>query len=144
MTPPSAVVDASVVVRWYVPDDSLHFQAVEAASRYACHAPTLVLAETANALWKYVRAERLSLEDAVDGVDLARDRLILTDDSEVMRAAQILAGRLDHPVYDCLYVASAVRNSFPLVTADGRLARKFDGTPGLQIVWLGHDRTAVT
>ncbi|MBD0273605.1 MAG: type II toxin-antitoxin system VapC family toxin [Acetobacteraceae bacterium] len=38
-----------------------------------------------------------------------------------------LALRRDHPVYGCFYVALAVREAAPLLTADRRLAERFGG-----------------
>jgi predicted nucleic acid-binding protein len=36
-----------------------------------------------------------------------------------------LALRRGHPVYDCFYVALAMRKAVPLLTADRRLAQRF-------------------
>ena len=38
-----------------------------------------------------------------------------------------LALRSGHPVYDCFYVALAMREAVPLLTADRRLAQRFGG-----------------
>jgi predicted nucleic acid-binding protein len=40
------------------------------------------------------------------------------------RKASDLAQELDHPVYDCFYLALAEREGVPLVTADVRLISK--------------------
>ena len=42
---------------------------------------------------------------------------------QVTRAVQI-SGELDHPVYDCLYLACAEATGSTVVTADRRLANK--------------------
>jgi predicted nucleic acid-binding protein len=42
----------------------------------------------------------------------------------VARRASALARELDHPVYDCFYLALAEREDVPLVTGDGRLVGK--------------------
>jgi predicted nucleic acid-binding protein len=39
-----------------------------------------------------------------------------------------LAFELDHPVYDCLYLACAMREKTTLITADQRLYRVVGGT----------------
>lgn len=39
--------------------------------------------------------------------------------------AHSLALRRDHSVYDCFYVALAMREGAPLLTADRRLAQRF-------------------
>jgi predicted nucleic acid-binding protein len=38
-----------------------------------------------------------------------------------------LALRRGHPVYDCFYIALAMREAVPLLTADLRLAQRFGG-----------------
>ena len=59
------VVDASVVLKWFVPEDDS-----EATARFLCplfrfHAPELLVAEVGQALWKKVRKRReLEAEEA--------------------------------------------------------------------------------
>jgi predicted nucleic acid-binding protein len=43
-----------------------------------------------------------------------------------------LAIDLDHPIYDCFYVALAMRNQAPLVTADRKLM-ELAGIAGVQL-----------
>lgn len=117
-----AVVDASVVVRWYVVDDPLHAEALKVRPLYDALAPALLQAEVANALWKYIRIGRMQIEDACEGVAVLADLLTLTDDRLLIGAAQRLSAELNHPVYDCLYLALARRDAAVLVTADRRLA----------------------
>ncbi len=45
-----------------------------------------------------------------------------------MGAAVRLAGELDHPAYDCLYVVLAHRLRTRLVSADARFLRRLAGT----------------
>lgn len=52
------VVDASVLVRALVRTEG-SAAAVEWIERHALIAPDMILAETANALWRYVRAGRM-------------------------------------------------------------------------------------
>ncbi|MDB5439599.1 MAG: Ribonuclease VapC [Caulobacteraceae bacterium] len=40
-----------------------------------------------------------------------------------MPAALQLAAKLGHPVYDCVYLASAIRQNLTVVTADQRFAK---------------------
>jgi len=41
----------------------------------------------------------------------------------------VIAGALDHPVYDCLYLALSEEQQTRLVTADTRLLEKLRNTP---------------
>ncbi len=51
-------------------------------------------------------------------------------------AAEISLG-LNHPVYDCFYLALARRESAPLVTADKRLAAAAQALPDVEVRLLG-------
>lgn len=134
MTP--AVVDASVVAKWFLFNQPLEAEAFAARSAHAMIAPALLLTELANALWKYTRLSKLELGAAQDGVDLAAREITLIEDRLLLRAAQRLSADLDHPIYDCLYVSLAQREGVPLITADGKLARKLRSVPGLQLLEL--------
>ncbi len=48
---------------------------------------------------------------------------------ELLDPALGLARQYDHPVYDCCYLALAVRTDSMLVTADERFLRRFQDTP---------------
>jgi predicted nucleic acid-binding protein len=119
-----AVFDASLILKWYLPSDPLFERAVAARQEIDALAPTLVLAELGNALWKYVRAGLLDVDEACAVVASVSGRLDPVPDSELIETAQRLSAELDHPVYDCLYLALARRENVPLITADRRLASR--------------------
>ncbi len=128
-----AVFDASVTTRWFIEDDPLFHDCLNAREAHNGVAPMLVIAETANALWRYVRAGRLNVDAACDAVAIVRDEIALIDDADLVRAAQVLSQGLDHPVYDCLYAALAMRSGLPLVSADLKFVRKFQAVTGLTL-----------
>ena len=118
----SIVVDASAVVRIS--------EGAEAAAPFQeavlkadlVLAPELMLTEVANALWRLQRAGQLEVDGlqrrlirAVELVD------VIEPDRHLQAEALALACHLDHPVYDCLYLALARREAAVLVTADQRL-----------------------
>ena len=88
-------------------------------------APALLLTEVANVLWKLQRAK--ALPDGAGPQDLLRTAAELVDHLEPDRSLQAealaLAIRLNHPVYDCLYLALARREAARLVSCDQRLLR---------------------
>ena len=86
-------------------------------------APELYAAETANALWKYVRAGVLTRADAAR---LLHACLALPDEfaglAESAVASFDLACRHRSTVCDCLYLWLAQKRGAALITADRRLA----------------------
>lgn len=81
-----------------------------------------MLTEVANALWKLARSDHLKgldpqllLADARDLVDRVEP------DRHLQVEAQALACHLNHPVYDCLYLALARREAATLISSDRRL-----------------------
>ncbi len=101
-------------------------------------APELILAEAANAFWKSCRAGYMTHAEMLGAVTqlpgffevLAPLRGLAYD------AAGISLG-LNHPAYDCFYLALARRESAPLVTADKRLATAAQGLPDVEVRLLG-------
>lgn len=116
------VVDASVVIKWYVEENDWEAARGLLASTAALHAPELLQAECANTLWKKVRRKNLELADALA---ILREVLMapigLHPSADVIDAAWHLATAADRTVYDALYAALAIAVDCPLVTADSRL-----------------------
>lgn len=127
------VVVANVAIKWYV-DHADSPAAIKIADSDAeLLAPDLIYAEVANALWKYVRAKQINLADASDALRALPTRFdaIVGIDSLADDALQI-ANELDHPVYDCFYLALAQQEKAPLVTADKRLAAAAQSLPDVE------------
>jgi predicted nucleic acid-binding protein len=117
------VVDASVAVKWVV-DEPGSDHAVLLLDRLLV-APDLLCVECANILWKKVARRELTTDEA----DIAAEALEGAEIEIVpmrpyLAAAAALAMELDHPAYDCMYLAVAERVDLPVVTADDRFVRK--------------------
>jgi predicted nucleic acid-binding protein len=126
------VVDASVVAKWYFPEpgrmaaEALLEECIE--GRCELLAPDLLESEFANLLWKKVRREECGEDMATEVLALwETDRPRLVDAPSLIHRALDLAFRLAHPVYDCLYLATAIEHGASLATADRRLARAARG-----------------
>ena len=115
----SLIVDASVAVKWFAAEpDSDKAEAI-LGSRDDLLAPDLVLAELGNALRKKVALGLVTTRQAIDAVRRAPTffyRLYPLPDLAA-RATEI-AIDLQHPIYDCFYLALAERERLPLVSAD--------------------------
>jgi predicted nucleic acid-binding protein len=127
------VVDASVAIKWLV-DEPLSAQAARLLDDdLPLAAPELIYAEAANALWAIARRGRIGAADVREALDLLADAPLTVPSSmrQLMAAAARLAADLDHPVYDCLYLALALQEQRPVITADRRFYEVVQGHPYL-------------
>ena len=120
------VVDASVVVKWLVTEE-LSDEAASLLDRGSTLvAPELVFAEASNALWAMCRRGDIGTAEFGDATDALRAAPVVVP--HPMRRLTVAAARLavdlDHPVYDCFYLALAILEQYPVVTADGRFHDK--------------------
>ncbi len=117
------VVDASVVIKWVVQEEGSD-AAVRLIEGPTLSAPDLLIPECANILWKKVRREELTCEEAVLAAELLmRADIELVPTRALMSAALRLAVDLGHAAYDCMYLALAMERGDTFVTADGKFAR---------------------
>jgi predicted nucleic acid-binding protein len=130
------VVDASVAIKWVVAEPGTKEALALLGSRL--FAPALLQAECANILWKKVRRGELSSAEARIAARLLANFGIefVSRDPEIARVLE-LAVALDHPAYDCFYLAAAEKQGVPLVTADERLVRAVRSTASSSTVLMG-------
>jgi predicted nucleic acid-binding protein len=92
----------------------------------------LMLAECANALWRKSRVGDLAPQDCERRLGLIRMvPVVYVPDEELVEATLAIAQAIDHPIYDCLYLALSLRQAAPLVTDDARLGSKWTRSLGL-------------
>ncbi len=81
-----------------------------AASDHELHAPRLMASEVANALWRKAWLGQVERADAGAALAWLPDMPVRWNDDEAVSADALrLAPTLDHPVYDCMYLALAYR-----------------------------------
>jgi predicted nucleic acid-binding protein len=119
--PKTIVVDASVGLKWVVNEIGSD-QAVALIEGRRLIAPSLFWVETANALAMKARRGELSRSAVNDAWrDLTASPLeIIPMNAEAIAPAMTLAQDLQHTVYDCTYLALAMANNCPIITADKR------------------------
>ena len=116
------VVDASVAVKWLISEDGSDDARGLAAGGEDLHAPRLMASEVANALWRKARLGEIERGDAGAMLAWVPEMPVHWDADETVCADAVrLALALDHPVYDCVYLALAHRIGAVMVTADRRL-----------------------
>lgn len=122
------IVDASVVVKWFLREEGRATAMILYDSylygETELKAPSFLAAEVANVFSKRMRRKELTLEQARMAFMLFEKRqptLVPVDD--VLASAYNLSLLHQLPVYDCLYLALAMQQGCDFVTADGRLFR---------------------
>ena len=128
------VVDASVGVKWFLPEpgtaDAIRLQ----DPAHELHVPAFFDLEVANIFWKAVRQGRLTRPAA----DLRLGQLAALPvprhpEGPLVPVAFDIADGTNRTVYDSLYVALAAHLGAVLVTADDRLVNALAGSS-----WAGH------
>ena len=118
------IVDASIVVKWFTAEP-LHEEALMLRiGAEPLLAPDILSAEFANAIWAKARRSEIEEAAAVSAIAAVsgRGQPQLQPTTPLVPRAFELARTLDHPVYDCIYIALAERLNTVLMTADRRLA----------------------
>ena len=126
----TVVVDASVALKWFLPDEPETDRALAILrGGEVLAAPDLIFAEVCNGAWKSARLGRIT-QNQVSEIATALPTFfgrVRGSGSLATRGVEI-AGWLDHPVYDCLYIALAEMEQCALVTADLQLIARIRGT----------------
>ena len=121
------VLDASVACKWFF-DEPLSAAARQlATSDIDFAAPDILLAECANVAWLRSRRELVPRAQAQAFLkSLPQWFNSFAPSGRLHEAAFAMACELNHPVYDCLYLALADREQTRMITADraffGRVA----------------------
>ena len=114
------VVDASVAAKWLAPEADSPL--AEALLDDELIVPDLLYAEVGNILWKkQLRNEMDAATTQIGARWLLQVPLQVHDSAGLLAEALALALQLQHPAYDCFYLALAQRVAAPMVTADRRL-----------------------
>ena len=122
-------VDASVVAKWFVTEPQSKEALQLLAPRIRRHAPDILLVEYANIIWK--KAHRREISDPqpyLEGLARLPEAVTLHRSADFLDRAVRIALDMDHPVYDCLYLACADATTSVLITADHRFAKKAAGS----------------
>lgn len=123
------VLDASVIVKWFVPEVGNAAARALLAADDELVAPELARIEVASALIRKGVREHLSQEDVRHTLgmwfrSLSDGQIVLLPDADHAASACELALELQHPLPDCLYLAAAERLGVALITADQTFARR--------------------
>jgi predicted nucleic acid-binding protein len=137
------VIDASVAVKWLplFGDEPLASHARwyldrRNAGEISVVVPELFWAEVSNVLWKTARRGTCDPEEASVALSTLQEQELTAVPSLVLvNSALRIAMEHGRSLYDCLYVALAVRSNAQLVTADEKLVNALAGH--FPVKWLG-------
>jgi len=119
------IVDASVAIKWVIGENDSE-AAIALVGREILIAPDLIASEVANGVWnKWRKGEIAGVPDTFR--NFAALLRIEPSAPLAFRAAKI-AIELNHPAYDCVYLALAERLDDRIITADQRFILKCAGT----------------
>ena len=124
------VVDASVVIKWFVPE--VHSEAARylLTLPYSYVAPDLLFAETANAIRKKIRRGELTAEQGRQLVeDIGHAAVETVPCRDLAVDAHDLANATGRTVHEALYLVLAIRLDTRMITADDRLQAAFAAIP---------------
>lgn len=124
------VVDASIAVKWYAeePDTALAMRLLRGRAELV--APDLIYAEVLNALWaKWRRGLVQPADISIVPRSIAGSFAEIVPTASLIDRATDMAMALDHPVYDCLYLAAGLAHDCPVVSADRRLLGRIVKSP---------------
>lgn len=131
------VVDASVAAKWLFEEAGTTEALALLGSSEAFAAPELILAEISNVAWKRCRRGVSPADQASEAATEIEDFFeLMTPLRDLASDACAMAIALDHPVYDCFYLALAERDDIQLITADRRFHERVQGTPWQERVRL--------
>jgi len=123
------VIDASIAIKWVIEESGTR-EALALRAGHRLIAPDLLVAECANILWKKTQRGELTVQESELAAKLLqRADVELLPMRPLLLAALGLAISLEHPAYDCIYLALALERAAQFVTADERLLRKIASVP---------------
>lgn len=126
----TVVVDASVALKWYWSEPDSEAALVLLNSDDRMIAPDLIVAELCNAACRLIRLGQMQVGQ-MRLLTHRAPRLFarLYDLAFLAPRAGAIALAVNHPAYDCFYLALSELVDAPFVTADRKLLAKVAGTP---------------
>ena len=117
------IVDASVAVKWLFTEEGSAVSRQLLAHRIVRYAPDFILIEAANVIWKKARRkETVGPQAYLEELARLSDAIVLCPSADLVAHASAIALEIDHPVYDCLYLACAEVEGARIRSAGGPIS----------------------
>jgi len=135
----SCVLDASVVATAFFQEEHADAARALLVSRDMLYAPDLIRVEFANVIWKRHGRGEIDEEEANQLLsDLLSLPLRITASDVLIDSALKLALGTGRTVYDCLYLALAIKTKAMMFSSDRRLVNALAHGPlSKHIAWIG-------
>ncbi|MCX8026788.1 MAG: type II toxin-antitoxin system VapC family toxin [Thermodesulfovibrionales bacterium] len=132
------VVDASVVIKWLIPEVYENYALLLLNESFNLCAPDLLLPEIGNVLWKKVYRGEITEQDAHELLlDFIKISPKLFHSILLMETALSISMHFKQSFYDSLYLSLAQIENCALVTADLKLYNTMKkGTLKKHILWI--------
>lgn len=133
------VVDASVAVKWFVPETNKSEALKLLDGTRELHAPDLIIPELGNIIWRKHRQRHFSSAVARQIVaDFQTFTIKVHSHTRPARAAYVGAELSGQTVYDWTYLALALSLSCQFVTADEKFYKALEKTSlKPHLLWVG-------
>ena len=132
------VIDASVLIKWYIPEIHSFDAELLVGDQFEIHAPELIIPEFGNILWKKCRLGELSIDESQTIADeMLKDDVTFHSHPSLLRPSLKQANATGQTVQDWTYMALALALEAAFVTADRRFFLAVRGTPyKSSIIWV--------
>lgn len=134
----SYTIDASIAGKWFFPEK--HSEQASSILETECHcgAPDLIFAEFTSLVSKKIKLNQISLEDARLVLDkFCTFPISIFEIHSLIKPAFEISQALKLTIYDCLYVAHAIKTKSLLITADNYLFKAVHASPFKDsIIWV--------
>lgn len=132
------VVDASVAIKWFLPEIHSEEAILVLKSKQELMAPDFIWAEFGNTLWKKVNRKEVTVQEA-SGIlkDFMRLPLQTYSSKFLLNSAWKFAHESGATIYDSLYLALAKARGCSLVTADKKFYESINKRAAdSKIIWI--------
>lgn len=133
------MIDASVAVKWLLPEDYTPEAESLLAEDISLSAPDLLYSEVGNVMWNRVRGKEITAHAGREALlRLLEIDILVAPASLLLDKAFQLACEYQRTVYHSVYMALAVEEKAALVTGDRRFYNATRRTPlAERVAWIG-------
>jgi predicted nucleic acid-binding protein len=125
------IVDACIVVKWVLAGEPYEEKSIQLKKDYLSgivnlSAPSFIVQEVANSLWKATSQRRILKEDAQEALKILQDMRIDLHEFNWIEISQALnvACKLNLAIYDSSYLLLSEKLKTEIITADEQLIQK--------------------